>query len=248
MESARAVPVAAGPIGSASSSFSASSVPGRGKDAGMAILTGLDLECVRGRRPVFRDVAFRLEPGQALVLAGANGVGKSSLLRIMAGLLHPQRGRLAWDGAAVDDHPAAHRDRLSFVGHLDGVKAPLTAAENLTFWAALQGVSEPGRAARAALERMDAGHLADVPARFLSQGQRRRLALSRLLLRFAPLWLLDEPVTALDRAGQARLEEAIAAHRDAGGLVALSTHHDLAVPGARRLDLGDYRAWDEEEA
>ena len=202
----------------------------------MAVFIGRDLACARGDRVVFAGLAFALAPGEALVLSGANGAGKSSLLRLMAGLARPSAGRIAWDGADIAEDPAAHAGRLHYVGHLDAVKPALTVAENLAFWAALRGK----RAVGAALAGFGIDHLAAMPARFLSAGQRRRLALARMLVAPARLWLLDEPAAALDEEGVAAVHASIAAHRAAGGLCVVTTNVALDLAAPRRLDVGDY--------
>jgi heme exporter protein A len=217
----------------------------------MAIFAGRDLACRRGERIVFAGLDFSLASGSALVLTGPNGSGKSSLLRLMAGLLAPMTGALAWDDAPIDEDPDRHRARLHFVGHLDAIKPVLTAAENLAFWARLKA---PGavRSARIgeALAAFGLDHLADLPARLLSAGERRRLALARLLAAPAPLWLLDEPSVSLDAASLGRLERVLEEHRARRGVVVLSTHASIDLPGADRLDLGDFApaaAWEEAE-
>ena len=195
------------------------------------------MACIRGERPVFAGVSFRLEQGGALTLVGPNGAGKSSLLRILAGLLKPAGGTLDWDGAPVDEDWAAHRGRLHYVGHLDAVKSGLTVAENLDGWARFRGAV---RAAPDALQTLGIEGLADVPGRFLSAGQRRRLALARVLASPAPLWLLDEPTVTLDADATARVAAMIASHRADGGMVIVATHGELALDDAQRLDLGGH--------
>ena len=202
--------------------------------------TAADLTCLRGDRLVFVGLEFTLEAGGALLLVGPNGSGKSSLLRLMALLLKPWRGGFGWNGQPVTDDPDAHRARLRYVGHLDGVKPVLTCLESLGFWAALDGVPQPEVRAARALEQVGLGRLAAVPGRFLSAGQKRRLNLARLALAPAALWLLDEPTVGLDVAAIARFEDALAEHRAAGGMVAASTHTPLALPGAKVLRLDDY--------
>jgi heme exporter protein A len=192
--------------------------------------------CVRGGRRVFGGLSFALAPGEVLVLRGPNGSGKSSLLRLLAGFLAPAGGQLAWDGAPLADDPAAHRRRLHYIGHADALKGALSARENLTFAAALNG-SASGRI-EDALAGFDLLALADLPVRYLSAGQKRRLALARLLAGERPLWLLDEPGVGLDTANRARLEQALAAHRQAGGLAVLATHGDVAVEDGLVLELG----------
>jgi len=203
--------------------------------------TGTDLLCIRGERVVFLDLAFEVAAGGALVLVGPNGSGKSSLLRTMARLLKPAAGQLAWNGVPVTEDPDAHNARLHYVGHLDAVKPVLTVLENLQFWASLRGVAGRETAGRA-LDAFGIGHLADVPGRFLSAGQRRRVNLARILAAPAPLWLLDEPTTALDKEAIRALEAAIAEHRQAGGMVVMATHADIAADTPSVLDLGDFQA------
>ncbi|MDR3517117.1 MAG: heme ABC exporter ATP-binding protein CcmA [Azospirillaceae bacterium] len=206
----------------------------------MPLFVGSDLTCLRGHRLVFTGLSFGLDPGNALVLLGPNGSGKSSLLRVMAGLLKPYAGDLLWDGEVIADEPDRHRGRVSYVGHLDAVKPVLTARENLAFWAALAGADEPAERARFALERMGVAQIADVPGRFLSAGQKRRLNLARIVAVPQPLWLLDEPTVALDRAAVVLLESAIAEHRAGGGVVVVSTHAQLVIPDAGQLQIDHY--------
>ena len=202
----------------------------------MSGFLGLALTCERGDRVVFADLDFSLARGEALVLSGANGSGKSSLLRLMAGLARPVAGRIVWDGTDIAQDPAAHAGRLHYLGHLDAVKPALTVAENLRFWADLRG----GGTVEPALAGFGIDHLADTPARFLSAGQRRRLALARTLAAPAGLWLLDEPTVALDADGVTAVHRAIAAHRAAGGCCVVSTNVSLSIESPRRLDLGDF--------
>ena len=202
---------------------------------------GISLDCLRSARPVFRGLDFALESGGALVLTGPNGSGKSSLLRLMAGLLPPAGGDLSWNGAKISEDPDAHRLRLRYLGHLDAVKPALTAAENLAFWAGLIG-GDPDTAVAPALDALGIGHLSDLPARFLSAGQKRRLNLARLALAPSALWLLDEPATALDAETTGRLRDLIRSHRDAGGMAVVSTHSDLGLKNADTLDLAAFAA------
>ncbi|AWK87790.1 heme ABC exporter ATP-binding protein CcmA [Azospirillum thermophilum] len=206
----------------------------------MPVFAGTELTCLRGDRLVFTGLDFQVAPGDALVLLGPNGSGKSSLLRVMAGLLRPVAGLLSWDGVPVAEEPDGHRARVRYVGHLDAVKPVLTAAENLAFWAAIGGAADPQANALAALDRLGVPHIAGVPGRYLSAGQKRRLNLARLLAAPADLWLLDEPTVALDRAAIALFEGLVAEHRAGGGMVVLSTHTDIAAPGGRELHLDDF--------
>ncbi|MEQ8968582.1 MAG: heme ABC exporter ATP-binding protein CcmA [Azospirillaceae bacterium] len=206
----------------------------------MSDFTGTGLACLRGARLVFEELSFTLPPGGALVLTGPNGAGKSSLLRLMAGLIPPFAGALAWDGTPVDADPEAHRARVAYAGHAEAVKPVLSALDNLLFWAAQ---ADPGQArarSDSALEAVGLGGLGDMPGRYLSAGQKRRLALARLLAAPAPVWLLDEPSVGLDTDGRRRLEAIIARHREGGGRVALATHAPIALPGAEALDLADF--------
>ena len=206
----------------------------------MPLFAATDLTCLRGERLVFQGLSFAVEAGGALVLLGPNGSGKSSLLRMMAGLLRPFSGGMSWDSAPISADPDLHRSRVHYVGHLDAVKPVLSARENLAFWASMGGAADPMGAAMAALERLGVPHIADVPGRYLSAGQKRRLNLARILAAPAPLWLLDEPSVALDRAGIGQLEAAIAEHRRGGGIVVVSTHAEIAIPGADTLHMDDF--------
>lgn len=196
------------------------------------MLEGQELACWRGERAVFAGLSFRLEPGGALLLVGANGAGKSSLLRLLAGLIPAAEGRLLWDGQDTLADRVAHAARLRYLGHGDALKLSLTARENLSFYARLWGgeVEE-------ALAALGLAELADLPARVLSSGQKRRLALARLALAPAPLWLLDEPTVGLDAASVERLGGLLAGHRGRGGMVLAATHLPLPLPGAAELRL-----------
>jgi heme exporter protein A len=203
-----------------------------------AELVGENLACRRGERVVFAGLDCRLPTGGALVLTGANGSGKSSLLRLLATLLTPAIGRLLWDGDPVSRDPTRYRAALHYVGHLDATKPALTVREMLGFWVAMRGI-ERGALDRA-LDTFGLAACGDWPCRWLSAGQRKRLALARLVAAPAPIWLLDEPNAALDNDGEARLEIAIAEHRAAGGRVAVATHQSLAIPGAVSIALDDF--------
>jgi heme exporter protein A len=198
---------------------------------------GEALACLRGERLVFETLSFRARAGEALLLMGPNGSGKSSLLRLMAGLLAPASGRLVWGDAAIADDPDSHRARLHYVGHLDALKPALTVAENLAFYAALRGRIADSRTLADALAAFRLDKLADTPARFLSQGQRRRAALARLLAAPAPLWLLDEPTLALDDASLGGLGAVLSDHLARGGHVVAATHAPIAVVRSQRLEL-----------
>lgn len=197
------------------------------------MLQAAGLAAFRGERLVFRDLDFELNDGGALLLTGPNGSGKSTLLRLLAGLLRPAAGSLLWDGEDALADPTAHAKRVAYVGHQDAVKLALTVAENLQF-AAQVGRGDP----KGALAVMGLETLADVPARLLSAGQRRRLALARLALSPAPLWLLDEPTLGLDTASIDRLGDLLAAHRAQRGALIAATHQALPVTEAKQLAMG----------
>lgn len=190
------------------------------------------LACWRGERLVFADVSFVLVPGEALLLTGANGAGKSSLLRVLAGLLPAAEGRLRWGADDVFADRISHGARLRFLGHHDAVKPALSARENLAFHARLHGGPvEP------ALARLGLSDLAELPARVLSSGQKRRLALARLALAPAALWLLDEPTVGLDAASVRRIAPLFAEHRERGGMIVAATHLPLPLDAPRALQL-----------
>jgi heme exporter protein A len=202
-------------------------------------LVGEDLACRRGERIVFVGASFRLSPGGALILSGANGSGKSSLLRLVAGLLTPAAGRLLWGTAPVVADLTSHHARLHYIGHQDALKPAMTPREVLAFAAALRGrrLASAEPAFDEALAAFDLEGIADWPCRWLSAGQRRRVALARLLASRAPLWLLDEPTTALDSDSQAGLEQAIATHRTKGGMAMIATHAPIQLDMATTLAL-----------
>jgi heme exporter protein A len=192
-------------------------------------LTVKELDCVRGDRLVFAGVDLSVQPGRALLLSGANGSGKSSLLRIVAGLLPPAAGTLSWAGENIAADAEAHRRRIAYIGHADPVKPGLTVCENLEFWAQLYRLDteiEP------ALYQFGIEQLADLPARYLSAGQRRRLTLARLAVGQnapggPPLWLLDEPATGLDPGAVALLANTLLAHLADDGVAVIASHGGL---------------------
>jgi len=206
-----------------------------------ATFSGTGLGCRRGGHEVFAGLDFTVSNGQALVLRGANGSGKTTLLRLMAGLAQASGGGQSWNGADIADDFEAHGARTRLIGHLDGVKSGLSVAENLLFFAELHGKAR-NAAISPALGRFQLENLAFLPARVLSAGQRHRLALARLLVAPAPLWLLDEPSNALDEASIAVLASVIADHRAQGGLVVIAAHGDVPAKDFITLDVGRFTA------
>ena len=204
-----------------------------------AILAGRALDCRRGERIVFSGLDFDLAAGELLLLRGPNGSGKTSLLRLIAGLIAPERGTLTWRGAPIAD-PEIFRAELAYLGHADAAKPELTVREDLLFWLRMRGRRAGAEgAAASALSRFGLTALADLPCRLLSAGQRRRLALARIAASGATLWLLDEPFNALDESALAAAAEVIGAHLAAGGLAVMAAHgSSLPHAPARVLDLG----------
>ncbi|HEX5477732.1 MAG TPA: cytochrome c biogenesis heme-transporting ATPase CcmA [Burkholderiales bacterium] len=202
------------------------------------MLQATDLVCERGERVLFRGLSLSLEPGELLRVAGSNGRGKTSLLRILCGLLAPAQGEVRWKGAPIRELREDYGRELVYVGHAAAVKDDLTAAENLSISCRLGGARCGRQAVLEALHRFSVPH--DVFLKRLSQGQRRRAALARLLLSdAAPLWLLDEPFVALDAAASALVEALIRAHVASGGMAVYTTHQGAGIqaPAARLLDL-----------
>jgi heme exporter protein A len=196
-------------------------------------LSANNLACSRGGREVFRGLSFSLPGGEALLVTGRNGAGKSSLLRVIAGLVRASGGRLVLDGGEPE---AAIAEQAHYLGHQDALKPALSVTENLQFWAAFLG--DGGDTIEPALEAVDLGPLADLPAAYLSAGQRRRLSIARLVAVKRPLWLLDEPTSALDVASQARLAELMRGHLASGGMIVAAAHGEIGLERARELKLG----------
>lgn len=196
--------------------------------------------CLRGDRPLFADLGFALAPGGIVQLEGPNGSGKTTLLRAICGLTPIDSGTICWRGMPRDEVIEDFRAALTYIGHVPGVKRDLTAREDLTAWRAL-GARESTVAADTAFERAGLAGLGDTPMRRLSAGQTRRVALARLIAMPSTLWLLDEPLTALDTDGKDLLERLLSEHAAAGGMTVISTHHalHLADTPVERIRLGD---------
>ena len=195
-------------------------------------LTAQGLKCVRGGRDIFSGLDFAVPAGQALAVTGINGAGKSSLLRIMAGLLPAASGAIALEGGETE---LALAEQAHYLGHRDALKPALTVLENLDFWRDFLGGQAIDGAA--SLETVGLGHATHLPAAYLSAGQRRRLSIARLIAVNRPVWLLDEPTSALDTSGQAMVATLMNAHLRSGGIILAATHGPLGIP-AQEMRIG----------
>ena len=187
------------------------------------------LECIRGERSLFTPITFRLQAGELLYLRGDNGSGKTSVLRMLCGLFLPASGQILWRGLPINEWGEEYWRELSFLGHHNAIKDELTPLENLLTSTGLTGVFLDEARALMALDELGLSGYEELPCRYLSQGQKRRVALARLVNEPRPLWLLDEPFVALDSAITARVARLIVAHLQRGGLIILTTHQEIKI-------------------
>lgn len=195
-------------------------------------LTAIDIGCERGGREILSRLSLSVAEGELLAVTGPNGSGKSSLLRLLAGLLQPSAGEIRFE--PDDDRPRPQR--VHYLGHLDGLKSGFTVAENLDFWRRLD--DRPDRPVPDALEAVGLRALAETPVHYLSAGQRRRIAIARLLVTHRPVWLLDEPSASLDAAAEGRLGSIISTAQDRGTIVIAASHQALPIAPTATLQLG----------
>ncbi|MBY0418177.1 MAG: cytochrome c biogenesis heme-transporting ATPase CcmA [Pararheinheimera sp.] len=204
------------------------------------ILAAEALSCVRQDRVLFENLSFQLSAGQVLYIQGKNGAGKSSLLRLLAGLTSPEDGQILFHGKPLSAQPEFFADQLLFIGHQSGIHPQLTALQNLAFWSALneQQLADPYQL----LSSLGLVGLEDIPCFMLSAGQQRRVSLARLWFTKKPLWILDEPFTSLDQQLIAKLEYHFLQHLSTGGVIVLTSHQTLSAsyPALQTLEL-EYR-------
>ncbi len=201
------------------------------------MLQGINLACVRGDRRLFKAVNFALEAGGLMQVHGPNGSGKTSLLRMLCGLSNPALGEITWRGTSIRVLGGEYFANLTYIGHLSGTKDDLTVLENLRISSALAGVRISEKQARDALTHMGLGGRELLPAKVLSQGQRRRVALARLLVCKTKLWILDEPLAALDVMAVKLIQELLEQHLAEKGLVVMTTHQDIDVTAVAKVHL-----------
>jgi heme exporter protein A len=201
------------------------------------ILEARAITCVRGERQLFSDLNLQVFAGQSLHVRGVNGVGKTSLLRLLTGLASPEAGEIFWNGAPITRDVSEYHSQLLFSGHRDALKEDLTALENLRMYAAIDGLTISEKEAFAALWRFGLKGREDLPVNCLSAGQKKRVLMARMLIRRAQVWILDEPFNALDTSAVAELQALIGEHLESNGVVVLTSHQALSIRGLQVLDL-----------
>ncbi len=203
------------------------------------MLTARNLACIRGENKLFSDVSFSVNPGELMFIGGPNGSGKTSLLRLLCGLSSPDNGEIVWNGVDIRELGESYRREMTYLGHLGGIKDDLTAIENLRISCALAGYEIGEDQAVDALEQIGLAGREMLLARVLSQGQRRRIALARLLVVRTKLWILDEPLTALDTAAVQLIKEILEDNLSKGGMIIMTTHQEIDMTAAtiRHLNL-----------
>jgi heme exporter protein A len=201
------------------------------------VLEAREISCVRGDRQLFSGLDLQLFAGQCLHIRGENGVGKTSLLRLLTGLASPESGEVLWCGHPIKEQASEYHSKLLFLGHRDALKEDLSAIENLRMYAAIDGIALSEQDAFASLWRFGLKGREDLPVNCLSAGQKKRILMARMLTRRAQVWILDEPFNALDTHAVGELQDLIVEHLQGNGLVALTSHQPLAISGLRVLDL-----------
>lgn len=203
----------------------------------MPILEARAITCVRGERELFSGLNLQVFAGECLHIRGENGVGKTSLLRLLTGLSPPDEGQILWDGKSIKEDARSYRRKLLFLGHRDALKEDLTAIENLRMYAAIDGVALSEEDAFKSLRRFGLRGREDLPVNFLSAGQKKRVLMARMVSRNAQIWILDEPFNALDVRAVQELQEVISEHLASNGSVVLTSHQPLSMVNLRALDL-----------
>ncbi len=204
----------------------------------VSVLEAHDLKCVKGSAELFSNIHFELQSGEALVVEGRNGSGKTSLLRILCGFNYPAEGEINWDGVSIDGHES-YQQQISYIGHASGVKLDLTVLENLDFAQRLAGSDRNESEIKDIIRTVDLFKQRNILTRKLSAGQKRRVALARLQLEERQLWILDEPLTALDREFVTKFEEVLKRHLENNGMLIVTTHRELVLPATqmKRINL-----------
>ena len=211
------------------------------EDQSLSTWSGLNLTASRGERLVFANLDFELNPGDALLLTGKNGSGKSTLLRIMAGLNRPTFGAMLWNSEVINNVLTTHSARVNYVGHLASVKLALTVEEDIKFWMQLNNHSDQ-ETMEIALEHFGLLHQRSMPVRFLSSGQQRKLALTRLMVRDSKIWLLDEPTVGLDSKSIQSLEDIIQKQRTDNGIVVVASHTEIRLGNSiKNINLSNFQ-------